>query len=120
MVDFRRAQHHRARRRTTVPNPLYNLTYPSTGASYNKVFNVVAKYFPELEANRGEPMAFRWRSLPLGNRAFTTTTDTYRYMAGLEGPLGFLSQWDYRLGASRASSKGKSTSTAVTFTRSRS
>ncbi len=95
--------------RTTVPNPLYNLTYPSTGASYNKVFNVVAKYFPELEANRGEPMAFRWRSLPLGNRAFTTTTDTYRYMAGLEGPLGFLSQWDYRLGASRASSKGKST-----------
>jgi iron complex outermembrane receptor protein len=32
--------------RTTVPNPLYNLTYPSTGASYNKVFNVVAQYFP--------------------------------------------------------------------------
>jgi iron complex outermembrane receptor protein len=53
-------------------------------------------------------MAFRWRSLPLGNRAFTTTTDTRRYLAALEGPLGFLSQWDYRLGASRASSKGKS------------
>lgn len=95
--------------RTTVPNPLYNLAYPSTGASYNKVFNVLAKYFPEVEANRGAPMAFRWRSLPLGNRAFTTSTDTYRYMAGLEGPLGFLSQWDYRLGASRASSQGKST-----------
>ena len=94
--------------RTTVPNPLYNLAYPSTGASYTKVFNALVKTFPELEANRGSPMAFRWRSLPLGNRAFTTTTDTYRYMAGLEGPLGFLSQWDYRLGASRATSKGKS------------
>lgn len=94
--------------RTTVPNPLYNLAYPSTGASYTKVFNALVKTFPELEANRGSPMAFRWRSLPLGNRAFTTTTDTYRYMAGLEGPLGILSQWDYRVGASRASSKGKS------------
>ncbi len=94
--------------RTTVPNPLFNMAYPSTGASYNRVFNVLAGYFPALAANRGAPIAFRWRSLPLGNRAFTTTSDTYRAMAGLEGPLGFLSQWDYRLGASRAQSKGKS------------
>ncbi|MBL9203014.1 MAG: TonB-dependent receptor [Opitutaceae bacterium] len=94
--------------RTTVPNPLFNMAYPATGASYNRVFNVVANYFPALAANRGAPLAFRWRSLPLGNRAFTTTTDTYRAMAGLEGPLGILSQWDYRLGASRAQSKGKS------------
>jgi iron complex outermembrane receptor protein len=83
-------------------------SYPSTGASYNRVFNALVPTFPALEANRGAPMAFRWRSLPLGNRAFTTTTDTRRYLAALEGPLGFLSQWDYRLGASRASSKGKS------------
>jgi iron complex outermembrane receptor protein len=94
--------------RTTVPNPLYNMAYPSTGASYNKVFNVLAAYFPALAANRGAPIAFRWRSLPLGNRAYTTTTDTYRTMVGLEGALGILSQWDYRLGASRAQSKGKS------------
>jgi iron complex outermembrane receptor protein len=94
--------------KTVVPNPLLNLTYPSTGASYNKVFNALVAFFPELEANRGAPMAFRWRSLPLGNRAFTTTTDTFRYLAGLEGPLGILSQWDYRIGASRAESKGKS------------
>ena len=94
--------------RTTVPNPLFNLAYPSTGASYNKVFNTLASYFPELEANRGLPLAFRWRSLPLGNRAFTTTTDTWRGMVGAEGPLGFLSQWDYRVGASRASSKSRS------------
>lgn len=94
--------------KTVVPNPLFNLAYPSNGASYNRVFNALVAFFPELEANRGAPMAFRWRSLPLGNRAYTTTTDTKRYLLGLEGPLGFLSQWDYRLGASRAESKGKS------------
>lgn len=95
--------------KTTVPNPLFNMAYPSNGVSYNKVFNVLAAYFPEIEPNRGQPMAFRWRSTPLGNRAFTTITDTYRYLAALEGSVGFLSQWDYRLGASRAESKGKST-----------
>ena len=94
--------------KTVVPNPLFNLAYPSTGASYNKVFNTLVAFFPELAPNRGTPMAFRWRSLPLGNRAFTTTTDTFRYFAGMEGPLGILSQWDYRVGASRAESKGKS------------
>ena len=94
--------------RTVVPNPLFNMAYPSTGASYNKVFNTLAGYFPALAANRGAPIAFRWRSLPLGNRGFTTTTDTYRGMVGLEGPLGILSQWDYRAGASRAQSRGNS------------
>ncbi|MBL9190254.1 MAG: TonB-dependent receptor [Opitutaceae bacterium] len=98
--------------RTTVPNPLYNMAYPATGASYNKVFNALAAYFPALEANRGQPLAFRWRSVPLGNRAYTTVTDTYRVMAGLEGPLGFLSQWDYRIGVSRAESQGKSRTTS--------
>ena len=50
----------------------------------------------------------RWRSLPLGNRSFTTTTDTYRAMVGAEGALGLLSQWDYRIGASRSQSRSKS------------
>ena len=95
--------------RTTVPNPLLNMAYPSTGASYNRVFNTLVGYFPALEANRGQPLAFRWRSLPLGNRVFTTKTDTFRVLAGVEGELGFLSQWDYRFGVSRAESQGKST-----------
>jgi iron complex outermembrane receptor protein len=95
--------------KTTVPNPSFKMLYPSTGASYNKVFNTLAAFFPELAPNRGLPMAFRWRSLPVGNRAFTTTNDTWRVMGGAEGPLGFLSQWDYRVGASRAQSKGHST-----------
>lgn len=95
--------------RTQVPNPLFNMAYPATGASYNRVFNTLVGYFPALEANRGQPLAFRWRSLPLGNRAFTTKTDVFRAMAGVEGELGFLSQWDYRFGVSRAESQGKST-----------
>ncbi len=94
--------------RTAVPNPLFNLSYPSTGASYNRVFNALVAYFPEIAPNRGQPMAFRWRSLPLGNRQFTTTSDTFRVMVGAEGALGFLSQWDYRVGASRAESESKS------------
>lgn len=94
--------------KTVVPNPLGGMLYPSTGASYDKVFNTLVAYFPELAPNRGLPMAFRWRSVPLGNRAFTTTSDTWRAAAGLEGPLGFLSQWDYRIGASRAENKAKS------------
>lgn len=94
--------------RTTVPNPLFNMAYPSTGVSYNRVFNTLVGYFPELAANRGQPMAFRWRSVPLGNRAFKTTTDTYRGLIGAEGPLGFRSEWDYRVGLSRAESQGKS------------
>jgi iron complex outermembrane recepter protein len=94
--------------KTQVPNPLFNMVYPATGASYNKVFNTLVGYFPELEANRGEPMAFRWRALPLGNRSLATKTDTYRGMVGAEGPLGFLSQWEYRIGASRAESKSSS------------
>ncbi|MEY2878358.1 MAG: hypothetical protein RLZZ15_738 [Verrucomicrobiota bacterium] len=94
--------------RTVVPNPFFKMAYPSTGVSYNKVFNALAGFFPELAPNRGLPMAFRWRSLPLGNRALSTTTDTWRAMVGAEGQLGFLSQWDYRVGASRAESQSKS------------
>jgi iron complex outermembrane receptor protein len=94
--------------RTSVPNPLFSMAYPSTGASYDRVFNALVAYFPEIAPNRGLPMAFRWRSTPIGNRAFTTKTDTFRVLAGAEGPLGFLSQWDYRLGISRAESKSKS------------
>jgi iron complex outermembrane receptor protein len=94
--------------RTSVPNPLYNMAYPSTGASYNRVFNALVAYFPDIAPNRGQPMAFRWRSTPLGNRAFRTETDTFRLLAGMEGDLGILSQWDYRFGVSRAESESKS------------
>jgi iron complex outermembrane receptor protein len=54
---------------TSTSSPFYNLAYPSTGASYNAVFNALVGTFPTIEANRGRPLAFRWRCMPCGNRA---------------------------------------------------
>jgi len=95
--------------RTTVARPEFNLAYPSTGADYNRVFNALVAAFPGLAANRGAPLAFRWRATPLGNREYFTRTDTWRGMVGIEGPIPFLSNWEYRAGVSRASSRGFST-----------
>ncbi|MBI4624956.1 MAG: TonB-dependent receptor [Verrucomicrobia bacterium] len=93
---------------TAVPNPFLNLAYPSTGADYNRVFNALAAYFPEILPNRGRPLAFRWRATPLGNREISTRSDTTRFLLAAEGPLSFLSQWDYRVGASQAKSESSS------------
>lgn len=93
---------------TLVANPLFNLAYPSTGADYTRVFNALVAFFPALEPNRGLPMAFRWRSLPVGNRELSTRSNTRRYLLALEGPLPFFSDWEYRTGFSRATSQSRS------------
>ncbi len=97
---------------TVVPNPLFNMVYPSTGADYNRVFNALVAYFPALEVNRGAPLAFRWRAVPGGNREIRTISDTRRFLVGLEGPLPlplkYFSEWEYRLGGYQAESKSKS------------
>jgi iron complex outermembrane receptor protein len=97
---------------TVVPNPLFLMTYPSTGADYNRVFNALVAYFPALEANRGAPLAFRWRALPGGNRELRTISDTRRFLVSLDGPLPlpgkFFSEWEYRAGVSQAQSESKS------------
>ena len=93
---------------TVVANPVYNLAYPSAGADYNRVFNLLVAAFPSLAPNRGLPIAFRWRATPLGNREYFTKTETWRGMVGLEGPISFLSNWDYRIGVSRANSNSYS------------
>jgi iron complex outermembrane receptor protein len=93
---------------TAIPSPFRHLAYPSTGADYNRVFNALVAYFPEIAPNRGQPLAFRWRATPVGNREIFTQSDTERFFVGAEGPLGFLSQWDYRLGTSQAKSKSSS------------
>ncbi len=97
---------------TTVPNPLSGMVYPSTGADYNRVFNALVAYFPALEVNRGQPLAFRWRALPGGNREIRTISDTRRFLIGLEGPLPihtkFFDEWEYRAGLWQAESKSKS------------
>jgi iron complex outermembrane receptor protein len=91
-----------------VANPLFNLAYPSTGADYNTVFNILVKQFPQLAANAGTPMPMRWRFYPGGDRRYGTYSRTWRWLASAEGPLSFLKDWDYRTGVSRSSSNSYS------------
>lgn len=93
---------------TVVPNPFFNLAYPSTGADYTRVFNALVAYFPALAVNNGLPIPFRWRALPGGNRSLRTVSDTSRYLIALEGPLPHFAEWEYRAGLSRAESSSKS------------
>ncbi|HPV22717.1 MAG TPA: TonB-dependent receptor plug domain-containing protein, partial [Casimicrobium sp.] len=51
---------------TSSTNPFFNLVYPSTGSSYNSVFNALVATFPTLEENRGQGIAYRWRCMPCG------------------------------------------------------
>jgi iron complex outermembrane receptor protein len=83
-----------------------NLVYPSTGSSYNYVFDAIAAYFPSIADNRGLPIAFRWRCDLCGPRQIETTADTARMLLSAEGPL--FGNWEYRAGASRATSESKS------------
>ena len=91
---------------TNSASPLFNLLYPSTGSSYNSVFNAIASLFPTIEENRGQGIAYRWRCLPCGPRQIETEADTRRYLIGAEGSFR---TWDYKVGLSQASSDSKST-----------
>ncbi|MFZ6656782.1 TonB-dependent receptor domain-containing protein [Undibacterium sp. TJN19] len=79
--------------------------YPSTGAAYNSVFNAIVAVFPSIEANRGAPIAYRWRCMECGNREITTKTEAGRLQLGADGQIG---KWDYRVGLSRAYSESES------------
>ena len=93
---------------TIVPSPFRDLVYPSTGAGYNRVFNALVGAFPQLEANRGNGMSFRWRCMDCGQRQIATETDTSRFLVGLEGVLPIFGGWDYRAAASQAKSESRS------------
>ena len=93
---------------TVVPSPFRNLRYPSTGAAYTDIFNRLVTSFPALEANRGLPIAFRWRCMPCGNREIATESDTARLLVGAEGPVPFFPSWEYRTGFSQATSESRS------------
>ena len=85
---------------------LFNLVYPSTGSSYNSVFNSIVAVFPTIEENRGQGIAFRWRCMDCGRRELTTTSETARLLLAAEGTIG---SWDYRAGVSQATSETRST-----------
>jgi iron complex outermembrane recepter protein len=90
---------------TAATSPFFNLVYPSTGSSYNYVFNSIVAQFPSIEQNRGQPIAFRWRCIPCGPRQIETDTDTARIQVGIDGNFR---DWDYKVGFSHAFSDAKS------------
>jgi iron complex outermembrane receptor protein len=80
--------------------------YPASGAAYTGVVNALVAVFPTLEANRGLPIAYRWRCMECGNREIETETKAGRLLLGADGPIG---NFDYRVGVSRAYSESQST-----------
>lgn len=76
-------------------------------AVYDRVFNQLVSVFPTLEAQRGQPIAYRWRCIECGPREIETTTKTYRFTLGMDGPIG--GDWDYRFAASYGESDVTST-----------
>ncbi len=80
--------------------------YPSTGSAYNEIFNSIVAVFPTIEANRGQPIAFRWRCIECGPREIATDSKTSRFLLGGEGSFG---NYDYKFGAWNASSDTRST-----------
>ncbi|HEX4694559.1 TonB-dependent receptor domain-containing protein [Sphingomonas sp.] len=85
-----------------IAYPLNALTAPT----YNAVYNSIVAVLPAVAANYGKPIAFRYRCIDCGPREYTTNTKTFRAALGIDGPIA--PGWDYRAGASYASSSASS------------
>jgi len=85
--------------------------YPSSGPYYNRVYDALVKVFPDISANYGLPIAYRWRCMECGNREIATQSKAGRLQVGADGPLnlGSFGSFDYRVGLSRAFSESQST-----------
>jgi iron complex outermembrane recepter protein len=78
-----------------------------TQATYDRVYDALAAYFGAGQLGaRGTPIAYRWRCLACGPRQIETTTESYRFVAGINGLLG---DWSYDAALTRASSDSEST-----------
>jgi iron complex outermembrane receptor protein len=77
-----------------------------TAGTYNAVFSSIVTTLPAVGANYGKPITFRWRCLACGNREYDTDSKTFRATLGIDGPLW--EGWDYRAGASYATSSASS------------
>lgn len=91
------------------PTTWYPLN-PLTQSTYDAVYNALSGYFGAGQLNYGAPIAYRWRCLPCGPRQIETTTDAYRFVAGIGGMIddGPLNDWSYDVGLTRASSESES------------
>jgi iron complex outermembrane receptor protein len=85
-----------------IAYPLNSLT----SATYNAVFASIVSTLPAVAANYGKPITFRWRCSDCGYREYDTKTKTFRATLGIDGPLW--DGWDYRAGASYATSQADS------------
>lgn len=81
--------------------------YPSTAASYDRVYDALAAHFGPDQLAYGMPIAYRWRCSACGPRAFGTVTDSYRVLAGMKGLWG--DRWEYDLALLRGSSQSETT-----------
>lgn len=86
--------------------PLYYPMNDRTQETYDSVYNQLLELFPDISANYGKPIAYRWRCVACGPREYKTNTKTFRVAGGIEGPIN--DKWDYRVGGSFARSRVKS------------
>lgn len=77
-----------------------------TAATYDDVVARLRSAFPGIVLNAGNPIAYRWRCIECGPRSIETSTQADRISLGAEGP--FFGGWEYRAGASVATSKSRS------------
>jgi iron complex outermembrane receptor protein len=89
------------------------LRFPRNAASqaaYDAVFDRLLAAFPGsvTAAQRGLPMAYRWRCIECGPREIETEAETQRLAFTADGPL-FGTGWDYRFGVQQATSEATST-----------
>ena len=80
--------------------PLNSLTKPT----YDRIYNALAGYFGANQLTYGAPITYRWRCMACGPRELTTTTDSYRILAGVNGTFG---EWSYDVGLSRGANRAK-------------
>ena len=83
----------------------------TTGTLANAWYPVGGQYYQDLSAfipgfDKTKPIAYRWRCDACGPREIETTTDSFRFLAGVEGSL--TSVWDYKAGVSVGQSKADS------------
>jgi len=85
----------------TTTGAFAGMQYPAGGPYYQDL----SAYIPTF--NRNLPIAYRLRCTDCGGREIETVSDSYRFLAGLEGTLA--GKYDWKLGASTAGSEADST-----------
>jgi iron complex outermembrane receptor protein len=89
---------------TSATSPFFNLAYPEHRRLVQRGLQRAGGHLPaSIEANRGLPLALRWRCMPCGPREIDTESDTSRLLLAADGPLG--GGWDYRAGDFQAASE---------------